>query len=254
MSFEFRSTGLAPDSGKCTPHSADPVENLLIETRGLALTDEERDFVRFAEQYERPAAGELCQDLWVLFETANKTGGYFVEFGAADGSTNSNTLLLERDYRWRGALAEPCPVFERKVALGREAFVSHRGIAPVPGFATLTVAPDPFKSAFESFSMPDLHSESRSHGWQCQVETETLEDFLRRANAPTAIDYLSIDTEGSELAILQTLVWPSWDISLLSVEHNYSAQRQGIYSLLRSKGYERRFPRLSMWDDWYVKA
>jgi hypothetical protein len=36
-------------------------------------------------------------------------GGYFVEAGAHDGFTQSNTYLLERRHGWRGLLVEPMP-------------------------------------------------------------------------------------------------------------------------------------------------
>jgi len=39
---------------------------------------------------------QLFQDLWVLSELRAKKSGYFVEFGAYDGVTYSNTYLLER--------------------------------------------------------------------------------------------------------------------------------------------------------------
>ncbi|MEA2989895.1 MAG: hypothetical protein QOG83_2606 [Alphaproteobacteria bacterium] len=45
----------------------------------------------------------------MLHETGRKTSGYFVEFGATDGSNLSNTYLLERDFGWHGILAEPNP-------------------------------------------------------------------------------------------------------------------------------------------------
>ena len=37
-----------------------------------------------------------------------KTGGYFIELGAADGLTQSNTAFLEKSREWTGLLIEPC--------------------------------------------------------------------------------------------------------------------------------------------------
>jgi len=47
------------------------------------------------------------QDLFVLFHVSNKVEGYFVEFGAMDEITVSNTFLLESQYSWSGIVAEP---------------------------------------------------------------------------------------------------------------------------------------------------
>ncbi|GIT91759.1 hypothetical protein JANAI62_22160 [Jannaschia pagri] len=40
-------------------------------------------------------------------QTGFKRGGYFVEFGATDGVTLSNTWLLEMSFGWSGILADP---------------------------------------------------------------------------------------------------------------------------------------------------
>jgi len=73
-------------------------------------------------------------------------------------------------------------------------------------------------------------------------------------SAPRRIDYLSIDTEGSELDILQALDFSAWEIRLLTVEHNHTPKRQAIHDFLASKGYRRKFETLSNVDDWYVRT
>jgi hypothetical protein len=44
-----------------------------------------------------------------LFFYLRKTGGFFIECGALDGETRSNTLYLERFLGWRGLLVEANP-------------------------------------------------------------------------------------------------------------------------------------------------
>src|ERR1017187_1984592 len=53
----------------------------------------------------RISKSQLRQDLMVLSELDFKRGGYFVEFGATNGVTLSNTYLLEKEYGWTGILA-----------------------------------------------------------------------------------------------------------------------------------------------------
>jgi Methyltransferase FkbM domain len=67
------------------------------------------------------------------------------------------------------------------------------------------------------------------------------------------IDYLSIDTEGSELAILESLFPSDHKIRIITVEHNYTDKRLQIHKLLTSHGYDRIFEELSKVDDWYIK-
>ena len=76
---------------------------------------------------------------------------------------------------------------------------------------------------------------------------------LKVHNSPKQIDYLSIDTEGSELEILRAFKFEDYD-GLVTVEHNFrEPDRQAILDLLTSKGYVRLFEAFSKFDEWYVK-
>jgi len=77
---------------------------------------------------------------------------------------------------------------------------------------------------------------------------------FHRPVAPREIDYVSIDTEGSELAILQAFDFADFDIKIMTVEHNFiESNRQEVFKLLSGKGFMRLFESLSKFDDWYVK-
>ena len=78
-------------------------------------------------------------------------------------------------------------------------------------------------------------------------------DLLIENSAPEYIDYLSIDTEGSELRILKAFDFSKYTFGVITVEHNYTSDRELIYKLLSSAGYTRRFEAVSKWDDWYFK-
>ena len=54
-----------------------------------------------------------------------------------------------------------------------------------------------------------------------QVETTLLSKLLEKHNV-TKIDFLSIDTEGSELAILKTIDFNKIFIDVITVEDNYN--------------------------------
>ncbi len=69
---------------------------------------------------------QLKQDLFVLSATDFKTGGYFVEFGATDGVTLSNSLMLERCYGWRGILAEPAKCWQAALRQNRTVAIDDR--------------------------------------------------------------------------------------------------------------------------------
>lgn len=63
---------------------------------------------------------------------------------------------------------------------------------------------EPQFSTVEGLAGLDLHAKKRQDGKRYAVETISLRDLLRTHDAPVRIDYLSIDTEGSEFAILDS--------------------------------------------------
>jgi len=78
-----------------------------------------------------------------------------------------------------------------------------------------------------------------------------LKDMLSKHNAPSIVDYLSIDTEGSEFDILSAFDF-STRFNIITCEHNNSSMQEPIYKLLTSHGYKRIYPEISAWEDWYV--
>jgi FkbM family methyltransferase len=221
----------------------------------LALRDTSSSAIPFLKYCARnmdKSHAQLFQDLLVLFLLKEKRDGYFVEFGATDGIRFSNTFLLENSYRWRGIVAEPARFWHQELARNRTCFIDKRCVWSKSGEKLQ------FNETTEvEFSTIDALSESdhllRQKGEQYDVETISLRDLLRVYDAPTSIDYLSIDTEGSEFLILDKFFPTDHDIRIITVEHNYTEQRSRIHDLLTSCGYKRMFEELSMWDDWYVQ-
>ena len=101
--------------------------------------------------------------------------------------------------------------------------------------------------------MIDFNVEDRKKKEIITVETITLEDLLKEHKAPEKIDYLSIDTEGSEYTILKNFNFKLYEISIITIEHNYiDDQRNNIKSLLEKNNFVRVFEKISRMDDWYI--
>ena len=107
-------------------------------------------------------------------------------------------------------------------------------------------------STIDSFTGADLHAGYRANGERYKVNTISLNDLLKKYNAPQEIDYLSIDTEGSEFDILSAFDFDAYKIKVITCEHNYTPMRDKIFDLLTSKGYKRIYEESSGFDDWYV--
>jgi FkbM family methyltransferase len=197
---------------------------------------------------------QIFQDLFVLYILNGKRGGFFVEFGATNGVSLSNTFLLEKEYGWDGILCEPGKVWKNALFSNRNCTIDNRCVWSKSGEKlTFNESKLPELSTLEKYNDADFHSSLRKDGNLYTVETVSLVDLFDYHNAPRVIDYLSIDTEGSEFEILNAFDFSKVDIKIITVEHNFSLMRDSIYDLLTKNGFKRVFETISLFDDWYVK-
>jgi FkbM family methyltransferase len=212
-------------------------------------------FLKYCANNIDKSHAQLFQDLLVLFLLKEKRDGYFIEFGAMDGITMSNTFLLESKYGWRGILADPARCWHQELKRNRACSLDLRCVWSESGKTLqFNEVVEAEYSTIDALTGSDFHAKSRQDGKRYAVETISLCDLLRAHDAPTDIDYLSIDTEGSEFAILDSFFPTQHKVCVITVEHNYTEQRSDIHSLLTSWGYTRVFEELSMFDDWYIKS
>jgi len=129
------------------------------------------------------------EDRWIIENLALPAKGTFVEVGAGDGRTFSNSLVFE-SLGWTGVIVEPDPRRDlawRKCRIERCAAASYDGT-----------------TAFGQAGCAD-HSGIGRSGTTIRVPCKRLDTILRGAGI-ASIDLLSIDTEGTELD-----VWRSFD-------------------------------------------
>ena len=195
---------------------------------------------------------QLKQDLIVLLETKFKKNGFFVEFGATNGLIFSNTHLLETEFNWQGILAEPAKVWHSDLKNNRVCNIEFNCVwRDSSSVLEFNEAVEAELSTIAKYKNSGWASKNRQGGGVYHVKTISLIDLLVKFNAPKIIDYLSIDTEGSEYEILSHFDFDSYRFRVITCEHNYSENRKKIYDLLTSKGYNRKYVGLSKWDDWY---
>ncbi|MEM6578268.1 MAG: FkbM family methyltransferase [Pseudomonadota bacterium] len=212
-------------------------------------------FFEFALPRAHLSYSQIMQDLWVLFETGDKHGGYFVEFGAGNGISMSNSALLEKVKNWDGILAEPNPAFHARLGRERSGAISHACVHARTGKAeTFLCTERPAFSRLATVRPDDIFERGgqRAVAREIKVPTISLNDLLGQNGAPERIDYISIDTEGSELDILSTFDFAHRQVGLFTIEHNFTPERAGIRALMQANGYLHRFPEFSRFDDWYV--
>lgn len=202
----------------------------------------------------RKSQSQICQDLFALSVLDFKRDGFFVEFGAADGRGLSNTWLLEKHFGWSGILSEPARSYAQKLRSHRACAIDHRCVWSRTG-ETLAFreASNRVLSTIAAYSDGDMHADARKEGVTYDVATVSLADLLAEHGAPPEPDFLSIDTEGSELAILSALDFKRWSFKVICCEHAYTEARGPLHELLSANGYERVHVDISQYDDWYVR-
>lgn len=198
---------------------------------------------------------QLKQDLFVLSELNFKQNGFFVEFGASNGFDLSNSYLLEKDFGWNGILAEPAKRFHDELKRNRSCHIETdcvwRDSNSVLNFNEVD---NTVLSTISAFNDSDHHRSNRKGGTTYNVHTISLIDLLIKYNAPRTIDYLSIDTEGSEYEILRNFDFDRYQFNVITCEHNFTSKRENIFKLLTDHGYFRKFVGLSRFDDWYTRT
>lgn len=240
------------------PMSYAEVLELLVALRDRTSQpklDDGTAFLKFCLEHVSRSHAQFLQDLWVAYELKSRRNGFFVEFGGADGIKFSNSYYLETELGWRGIVAEPARIWHPAIRYNRSCYVDDRCVWIESG-QTLTFNQPAIAahSTIDRYSASDALAHTRVDGERYAVQTVSLNDLLSHWDAPRRIDYLSIDTEGSELDILQRLDFERYEVRLITVEHNHSDKRQPLFDFLTSKGYRRKFETLSNVDDWYVKT
>ncbi|XP_037788523.1 protein Star-like [Penaeus monodon] len=128
------------------------------------------------------------------------TNGFFVEMGAVDGEIFSNSLYFERALNWTGLLVEPNPEdYQTLTTRGRKAYSMHAAVSPKN-----TSGMSIFNRRSQLFGRlgPD-------EGTGVPVWRFPLYAMLAALNV-TVVDFLSLDVEGDELEVLQTIPWKKY--------------------------------------------
>lgn len=158
-----------------------------------------------------------------------KINGFFIEVGANDGVTFSNTYYLEKERNWTGICVEPHPTAFEKLKKNRKATLINACIADadkegefmkIEGYGEMYSG---LVSKYDEKHIYRIDRDLKAYGGSketIKIPCLTLNSIIKNNNL-THIDYCSIDTEGGELDILETANLQENDITVISVENNY---------------------------------
>lgn len=165
------------------------------------------------------------QDDFVNSYFNNKNFGYFVEVGAFDGKTFSNTFLLEK-LGWKGICIEPNPFCYDDINKNRSCIIDNSCVSDnnynVEFFASSICSSgindeNTVRLVKRNFKR-NLYNKKEAK--KLNVITKTLTQILDNNSSPTDIDYISIDVEGHELSVLKGIDFNKYKIKLMSIEIN----------------------------------
>jgi FkbM family methyltransferase len=202
-------------------------------------------FPLFAEYHSQKGVG---QDKYLNEEVfKNKKGGVFVDIGAYDGVSLSNTYFFEKEMGWSGVCIEPNPKAFQKLKKARSSICVNGCISDSKEPARfLLLGKDGSEiemlsgllTKYDPRHLGRIKRESEL-GEDPKAEVITvpcflLQDILKKQGI-SKVDYLSLDTEGGELEILKTIDFSAIDIDIIDVENNYG--NPAFKTFLESKGF-----------------
>jgi FkbM family methyltransferase len=231
--------------------------------KNALVTEEQKllsNFIKSVRDKSKIFKSQLLQDVFASFIVGDLFDKTFLEFGATDGISLSNSYMLEKNLGWTGVLAEPSPQWHAKLKKNRpntkiltdciwkssseklDFFVSEVGI-----LSTLVE----FKHNDLS-SMPNNAEARIKNGKVVKVETISINEVMETNFNGQAPSYISIDTEGSEYEILKSFDFAKYRPIVFTIEHNFTNLQNKIDTFMISKGYTRVFRELTSFDGWYV--
>jgi len=197
------------------------------------------------EPLEQNINGEVGQPLDVdrIVFGGELKNGFFLEAGAHDGEFNSDSLYFEANHNWTGLLVEPVPgAYEFLKLRNRNASTIQTCLAVEknPHFVNFDFM-GAIRNGDEISSMAGISTEKRDDNLQVEMQCMPLYSILMAMGNPT-VNYFSLDIEGAEFAMLETIPWDKVDIQVMSIESHllgivFPGVREEMIEYLDSVGY-----------------
>jgi FkbM family methyltransferase len=200
---------------------------------------------------------QLGQDRFIDEYFGQKENLTFLDIGAHDGVTISNTVFLEKQRNWNGMCIEAQPSEFEKLQSNRNCicvnvavsnFEGETDFIYVEGYANMLSG---ISDDYNKTHMERIKGEVNHYGGKIKtikVPVKRLQTVLEEHNMLN-IDFCSIDTEGSEFNIVQSIDFDKTNIKVFIIENNY--KETNIQEYLETKGYS-LYKKLE-WDDIFIK-
>jgi len=160
------------------------------------------------------------EDIYIDKFLKNKKKGFYVDVGANDPSRFNNT---KRFYKrgWQGINIEPNIILINKINKERKKDVNlNIGIGKSKGKMMMYVFYPDTLSTFSREKANEYIKQGFKIEKESKIEIRTLKDVFDQYVKGIKIDFLTVDTEGTDLDVLQSNDWNNYRPTLLCVEVN----------------------------------
>lgn len=192
----------------------------------------------------RPSLNDLDRK---LEKYLNFNKGFFIEAGANDGYSQSNTYYLEKKRDWNGILIEGIPELYKKAKKQRANSVVYNCALVSNEFSHTTVTMhyanlmSVVEGSLKSEEEQNKHLETGINvqnldkSYSITVPARTLESILDEFSNLPDIDFFSLDVEGYELDVLKGTNLAKYRPKYILVEARFFDE---VNSFLESHNYE----------------
>jgi len=184
----------------------------------------------------------------------NHKSGFFVEIGAFDGIEGSNCYHFEKFMNWQGIAVEASPLQFKKLKKNRNCNLINVAIGlenkkvefyeVVEGFTQMSgINNSNFQNSFER-----IKKNSNSKINKINIECKTFEKLIP---SDQIIDLISIDIEGNEPDVLNSIDFDKYQIKVIIIENNTPKELSYLNFFLEKNFYY--FDRVGMDEIYYNK-
>jgi len=228
-----------------------------VEDRYLRLDDLRKNILRdFQSKIELNATGvkallesaerrhlsfsaQVAQDIIAYLFFRGKTCGFYIDIGANDGICGSTTFWAEQ-IGWKGICIEPQKsTFERMKKVRNCALYNCAISNKSQENVAFISFPDKDTRSGLADSMSERHIEAAkqfSNMKEDLVSTKTFGNIMADFPNIEFIDFLSIDTEGHEMQVLESIDFKKFKFGLITIE---TEDGSDVVGYIENNGYKK---------------
>lgn len=187
-----------------------------------------------------------------MLKYLNFNNGFFIEAGANDGISQSNTFLYEKEYNWSGLLIEPNPIkfsqcrdnrpnsIVENYALVSNSYLGEfiEGDFNHNGYSESLTSMVLDEGDWCDDMLRDYKREKKENLNTIKVPAITLNQLLEKHNIKK-IDFFSLDVEGYEISVLNGFNIEKYLPTYMLIETtSFENRRKVIFDYMENRNYK----------------